>query len=958
MTRNRILVSWAIGIVGLLLLAQPLLPIVAREAHAGSARTPATLDVTLTVKENANVGASAYPISVVIPLPKGRYASTANLGIVGAPSQVEVLERWAQDNTLRHVLVHFQPTVSAFGNATYHFGDGGRVDPATPVTLTENASAITLTTGPLKFVVSKNAFNILDQVWLDQNGNGTYESGEQIIAAHAQNGGVFTPRAGAGAAQYDTARTDLRVEIEERGPMRAVIRVEAPTKFVTTTQHTHGFAARIYAYAGKPFVKVDYQLQNSAKNVVRSWPLYFEEMNLDWRLNLATNPTLKFGLGNGSVHQVSGSGGAYLAQEMHDRFKIYNLQTSATLYDSGARPNGTGPEGFVDVSDTTRGVMAAIRNFWQMWPNGLEVDSQNKLSLQLFPRWSAQWHAKQISPSGLYWLEDMQHVYKETLLYFHGASPANTELNNLARTFQFHPLAVVPTDWYRQTQATLDLGGVVPPASTIPPAPDQRQPVYQTAGSDPADWYNPVHDYYGAGWINFFDPEPGYRTHSCTVGGWPYAAAELIATTNPSDYFVGEGHGMSEVNLRPEWMAQYTHDANWSALQLTENPYCGGRWRIFEGHSISALAAPPLAGTGGEEPVIYARDDQHGWFYHVAEAYWLTGNPWLKDWYRFVGEFRRTRLERLDPFPDTSSRATGHALNHALQAYRVAGDATILTRFADHLRVYLRADQDPYYGDQLLSAEGFGGGFQTGYLMRAIVDYLEEVRAKGDWQSYAEGFNYLSGLVEWNYNYGNFPYYFNARAGGTGVSNGTGLTLVDPQAWYYWRTGKPKYLNQLNQYVATGINGGERPYGEFTQWSGQFEARYYLFVKNTTRSDTTPPATISDLTATRLGATTRLRWTAPTDAARYHIVWSTKPIVENHSTSASVSNWWAANAVGPNLTPVPAAQQILTINTGSATPVYVAIFTFDQADNLSAMSNLALALPGGGTNIFLPLVVR
>jgi len=955
MTRTLLLVARALSALALLALLPPFS--FAPDARAEISRAPRTLDVTLTVKENANVGASAYPVSVVVPLPKGQYANTTNLGIVGAPSQVEVLEHWAQDNSLRHVLVHFQPTVSASGNATYHFADSGRVDPPTPVTVTETSSAITITTGPLKLIASKTAFNILDQVWLDQNGNSVYESGEQIIASHNQNGGVFVPRAGAGATQFDTARSDLNVVVEERGPLRAVIRVEALTQFVSTTQHTHGFAARIYAYAGKPFVKVDYQLQNSAKNVVRSWPLYFEELNLDWRLNLATNPTLRFGLGNGSVHQMSGGSGAYLAQEMHNRFKIYNLQTSATLYDSGALPNGTGPEGFVDVSDATRGVTAAIRNFWQMWPTGLEVDSQNKLSLQLFPRWSAQWHNKQISPSGLYWLEDMQHVYKETLLYFHGASASNAELSNLARTFQFHPIAIVPTDWYRQTQATLDLGGVIPPASTIPAVPDQRQPVYQTEGFDPADWYNPASDYYGAGWVNFFDPEPSYRSAACTPGGWPYSAAELIASTNPSDYFVGEGHGMSEVNLRPEWMAQYTHDANWSALQLSENPYCGGRWRIYEPY-VSALAAPPLAGTGNETPVYYARDDQHGWFYHVAEAYWLTGNPWIKDWYRFAGEFRRTRFERLDPFPDMSSRATGHALNHALQAYRVAGDTTILTRLANHLRTYLRADQDPYYGDQLPSIESSGGGFQTGYLMRAIVDYLEEARAKGDWQSYAEGFNHLSGLVEWNYNYGNFPYYFDARTGGTGASSGTGLTLVDPQAWYYWHTGKQKYLTQLDQFVTTGINGGETPYGEFTQWRGQFEARYYLFVKNTTRGDTTPPAAINNLTATRVGAMTVLRWTAPADAARYHIVWSAKPIAENHSTSASVANWWAANAVGPNLTPIAGTQQTWTISTGGATPVYAAIFSFDQADNMSALSNVALATSGSGVNVYLPIISK
>jgi hypothetical protein len=88
------------------------------------------------------------------------------------------------------------------------------------------------------------------------------------------------------------------------------------------------------------------------------------------------------------------------------------------------------------------------------------------------------------------------------------------------------------------------------------------------------------------------------------------------------------------------------------------------------------MEAPYLSGTGG--PVWwYARDNEHGWFYHVDEAYNLTGNPQIKNWYRFIAEFRRTSLERLDPIPDRSSRALGHSLNHALQAYKATGDISI-----------------------------------------------------------------------------------------------------------------------------------------------------------------------------------------------------------------------------------------------------------------------------------------
>ncbi len=929
------------GCFAFIILCQSLMP-----AHAA-------LNVQLVVKENAGVNSVGFPTSVVVPLAKGQYFSTTGLGMAEIPSQVEVLERWPGDNSLRHVLVHFQANVNSNANALYTFAANGQRSVTTPVTVLDNTNEVQVTTGSLKFTINKLSFTIIDQLWLDQNGNGLFESGEQIISSHPQNGGVFVPRSQAGATQYDAAQGRVQVTLEESGPLRAVVRVSMPARFVSTTNHLHGFAVRIYAYAGKPFIKIDYQLQNSDKTVVRSWPLYFEEMDLDFRLNLDNNATIKFGIGNGSIRTASLASGSRLAQEMHNRCKIYNLQTGAATYDSGTLSSGTGPEGFVDVSDAQRGVSAVIRNFWQTWPNGLQVDAQKKLSVQLFPSWSCQWYDHRFSPTGLYWLEDMQHVYKEVLLNFHGADVPDRDLVNLANTFQLPPVACVPLEWYRNTKATLDLGGMIPPDAAIPDHEDRRQPDYQADGFDPADWFNASGPYYGAGWVNFYDPEPGYRSSACVPGGWPYSGADFVATGNPADYFIAEAHAMAELNLRPQWMADYSHNSDWALLQLSENPYCGGRWRIFDGMVGTVFAAPPLPGTmsADETPVYYARDDQHGWFYHVAEAYWLTANPWIRDWYRFVAEFRRVRLERLDPYPDFSSRATGHALNHVLQAGRVVGDQQILNRFRNHIANYLRPEQDHYFGDQKLSVEDAGGGFQTGYLVRTIIDYLEEIKAKGDWQAYAEGFNYLSGFMEWNYNFGNFPYYFDARSGGTGISSGTGLSMIDPQSWYYWHTGRSKYWRHINAFINTGTHCGgdppcEQPYGNFDDWSGQFEGRYYLYVKHSSRPDTIPPARVNDLSVITEGPGVRLQWTAPAGAesGRYHIVWSNKPVVEQHSLDTTRCNWWAAEVIGPDLAPTPGNRQSLYVSVPDhyrGKRLYFSLFTFDAQDNMSTMSNIA-----------------
>lgn len=912
-----------------------------------------TLNVPISVKETAGVGADGFPITVVIPLPYGKYQDVGRFRLVDSsgrtvPAQFDALNRWwGRDGSIRHVKIEFQPAVDPFttsgsGITQYFLRDDGSGNAfTTDLKVSESSSAITVVTGPLKFTTRKSGFNILDQVWLDQNGNGSFEAGEQIIDSNMENGGVFVGRL-PGDTQLDSARADLKVEVEEVGPMRAVIRAEAVTIYKDTEDHTHGWAVRIYAYAGKPYLKIDYQLQNSAKNVRFAWPLYFEQLNLDFSLNLGSNPEVLVGRGDGSVYQRARNNGLYLAQEFHDDFGIYDLGSGNQLV------SGKVADGFFDVRDSTRGVAAFIRNFWQMWPNGFEVDGNNKLSIQLFPEWSSQWYEGQLSSTGLYWLEDMQHTYKETMLYFHDPEVPNEKLIQLAKTFQWHPVATLPTGWYQQTGATLDMDGMIPISEKLN-LPDRRQPGY-----DP-DAFT-TDGYYGFNWINYWDDDSGARSSgTCDGGGVPYSLSAFIATENPQDYYQAERFALGEVNLRAQSMAQYEHEADYERLRLSENPYCGGRWRKmpYEYLGEEVLDAPYLSGSGG--PVWAARDDQHGWLYHVEEAYYYTANPWIKDWFIFIAEFRRTKLERLDDSNDLSSRATGHALANVLQAFRVTGDVSILGRFHNHINQYLRAEQHPGYGHNRYGAYDEMDSDAThsvGYLARAIIGFMTEVRDENP-QAYADAFQYLSGLMEWNLNNANFDYWINVTGGTVGVSSGTGTTLVDPQAWYYWHTGKKEYLDHLNQYIDHGINGGSQPYFTAAEWPGVVEndqeaflGRFAQFVRENPRTDTTPPARITDLEAIISGSDVILQWTAPSDAVRYHIIWGGKPLSETTTQDSGLLNWWAANAIGPKLTPSPGARQQLSFTPSSTDSVYVAIFTFDAIDNMSAISNVVRAEEG------------
>jgi hypothetical protein len=930
--------------------------------------------ITFTVKETAGTGADEFPVSVVVPLPYG-YCHSADTFRLDVPAQVEVLNRWAgRDNSIRHLLVHLQASAAAGGSASYTLSASGPPDaPAVPATVTDSGGRLEVTTGPLLFHVAREGFNILDDLYLDLNADGSFHEDEKMIQGSGETGGVLLGFPD-GAADHDASLGSPSIEIEEDGPMRVVLRAEVPARYNDADNdgdaddagefHRHGYAVRIYAYAGKPYIKVDYQLQNSAKGpalyspdypdcvgdeTVRcgfSDPLFFRAMSVDLDLAFGDGADVRFGLGDGSVFRQGRGNGLVLAQDYHDTFTVRDA-TDAEL------ASGVQADGFMDVSVADRGAAAFIRNVWQTWPNGLSVDADNRLRFELWPEWSRQvtylcsadgstycfWEEDcegdgnecrpGFTPDQVYWLDDMQHVVKEMLLYFHDGSASDPDLVNLARTFQYHPVAVVPLQWYRETQVTVDLDGVIPLDAPVGGG-DRLVPEYGEGAYD----FTSLH--YNFGWASFF-VDIDRKRYSAGTGGWPDGAERFIATEAPADWFMAEAGAMGELNVRPQWMAAYDYESDYTRIGLTQAPYAGGHWRAQDN------PVTYLPGTGRNAA---ARDDQHGWFYHVEGFYWYSGNPWIRDWYAFVGEFRKSRLDGIELFEDSSSRGTGHALANALQAFRVTNDPDILEKMkayaAGTLRSTVSASTGIYTGSinsDTGLAHDWGGG--SGFLTRQIIDYTREFEGF-DPQARAEAFQFLSAIFQWNLDYGNFAYWIDE--GTVGASSGTGLPLLDPQVWYFRHTGRSGFWDHVQAYLDTGIPAGEgsQPYGDFSSWTGQWECRFLDF----SRAATPPgpaPAAVTDLEASRSGSGVVLSFTAPEGAACYHVVWSDRPISEEPTTDEGEANWWAARTLGVFPSAAAGSIETVTIPDAGSAAVHAALFSFSTDDQMSGMSNAAQA---------------
>jgi hypothetical protein len=723
----------------------------------------------LIVKEVAGVGSKRLPISVVVPVAKGMMQSLDGLALLddsGQPvaAQYDVLNRWwINDNSIRHFVVTFTPTVSPYvgphsGVRLYHLDLTGNVSspsPVHPVVVEDTVEKVAISNGVMQIDIFKDPW--------------------QIVTPSGSLLATLIDRHGAAVDSFD--RQDIQLAIEKSGPVETVVKLWSPTLYLGNGEVRHGWALRLYAYANLKTIKVDFQLQNSAINQPLSAPLYFEGMALSVNTDRPSEPT---------------------------SIKAFELQNDVYSKPMGALGNDA--------------ATVYIRHFWQTWPNGVSLKDNGELTAELWPTWSQQFNGTSYSDLPMYWLDDMRHSIKE--VYFDFESITASERQQRAATYQFPPVASLPLSRYRQTAATFDFGGIVGHDTLLDDPDTQRKPQYAAA-----DYAIDQADDYQFGWNSFYLGRDLMRKSAPSVSGdWPYRNLRFLLSQNPKDYYEGSDFALSEINIRPEWLQDYQFDSHYSLIKPTSNPYKAASWRRFFGSNEPILDSDYIEGSF---PIASPRDDQHNWYYQVEDAYYYTANPWINDWFQFIGEFRKTRLHQLDPYPDMLSRAVGHSLNHAISAYRVTGDVELLSLFDQYIKqIMLPRTKEPFsinYNYSTDSGRITEAPFQGGFYLHALINFYEEMGGSD------EVLAIVADYVRWNMRYANFGAYTLVNVIEPVSSDGTALTLVDPQIWYAMKAQDPVVAAHAMQYVNHGLpfQSGKRPYGIFSKWKGQYEGRLY-----------------------------------------------------------------------------------------------------------------------------------
>ncbi|MFC2075564.1 hypothetical protein ACFLT7_00635 [candidate division KSB1 bacterium] len=343
--------------------------------------------IPLNLDEPMGKARTNWPIRSGVPLPKGEVKSLSALRLLdpagrSAPLQATRLAVWP-DMSLKWVLLDFDADLDAGKGATYRLEYGKGVKGPTPakkISIAETAGQIEVNTGELKFTVPKSGGRLIDQVWLDSNGDGKYSEAEKTLESDGITGFFQVVR----SEDYRVGRSDIngttdsaRLQVES-----AVVEIAGPLKAVICIRghylHQHlapsPFTVRLYARSGRSSIRVSHTFVYTGEPKV-DFPA---AIGLD--IPLAGNPSamdLTFGTDSGSASFRSGESGydhGSLVQMSHLDYRVW--KAAGDRHGPNLIFQGQKSPGWADLSTQAFGLTVSMRHMWQEYPQEISLDGR------------------------------------------------------------------------------------------------------------------------------------------------------------------------------------------------------------------------------------------------------------------------------------------------------------------------------------------------------------------------------------------------------------------------------------------------------------------------------------------------------------------------------------------------------------------------------------------------------
>ncbi|HOX07765.1 MAG TPA: hypothetical protein PK280_15300 [Planctomycetota bacterium] len=909
-------------------------------ACMGTGSSAGELKIPLTVSETAGQGRGPECVTIGVPFLPGQVKDAKTLRLLDADgkevvAQFRELSRWwYKDNSLRWALVDFHTGVGDFDRKSFTVADGREKDYDSPLKVAQTDEAITVTTGPAQFTISRRKFNLFDRVRIDLNADGQFSDDEEAVSPNPASGSVVEDTFG---QKYLSSEGTVEVKVEEAGPVRVCIVARGMHRAPEGKGYSrgmYGYDLRMHFYANKSLVRLDACINNASAQPIGS-PT-FEDFSLVTRLNL--KPEVKpddpeapklvmfrmYGVApvddelregeSAVIYQDSNGSETWKVNpgvEGKDTgdlssFRGYRMTLKGK---AGEKVLGSGDQarGLVAVGGEKFGAVIVPRYFWQQFPKAIEVAHDGTVRIGILPR----------EYKAVHWLPDAGGAGQELWLLFYGRGMKKAPGYEYARDNQTRsqwkgllrdrpwphvvadnvnpPLyALCPREHYAACGALADIG------------------TYATINDD---------------------------------SGFPLAVTERRYFT--TDYLKGNAYGWqvfgcrweeyaghSPWNYEPIWSTNYL----WRAINTQHPTWMEFGWRR-DMHTRN-IRSCYIQGT---KPFEY-KDWGSFSANNVCEEWCKRAAPNDEELKKYsAGKYART--EWYLPNPEHLG------LDEHYDLYCLFGDSRALEIARNAAAV----------GGAYVGTKKVGIGRDTGWCFRTLMRYYDLTGSEECRDYVAKAMDNFWEVARANrstprINYGNDWFYNVFSRSVVLAHNVTGdermrdlviglaqgrtdaKSKFPVQNAFAWdQTGNPKYLSEKpEKYIKLGDGG----YDDYMPCCNA-----YLWMK--LRPDKAAPAAVKDLTAEPAGAgEAKLSWTAPGDdgtegqAAVYQVKWSDITIVELAKGGGECSFWGAENVAGEPAPKKAGEKEEFTVKGLKPGTYHFALKARDECSNESPISNV------------------
>ena len=401
----------------------------------------------LTVEERAGAARHNEPVTMGVPLPKGRVTDVTRLRLTDAagmlPCQFTETARWLDGKSVKWVLLNFKTSVAAKGKKSYALSLGGPTALDTRLSARQSGDLVTVDTGRIKFTVRGKNFNGFHEAWFDPTGKGNFTPGNQVVSATKTSGCVAGSK---GVDHFSALDPDGKVGIERQGPMEVVVKAEGSHK---KNGKLLDYIVRFHAYADSPIVRVAHTF------VCRQGEQPADVFPMD-AVEFVVPTSLAGGLVHAGLEDGKSVSGAELTVLQHTSDDLSVTSGEKTLATGKGKSRKAMSTGWIDVRKGKLGLAAGVRWFWQLHPKSLSVDKNGVLTVGLIPRQAlrtgdADKDKRIQQPFDVYMGQSRTHY---VTFLFHDGMPAG-QLATFFTGTQKPLLAMAPLRYYGRDTAAL-----------------------------------------------------------------------------------------------------------------------------------------------------------------------------------------------------------------------------------------------------------------------------------------------------------------------------------------------------------------------------------------------------------------------------------------------------------------------------------------------------------------------